>query len=194
MALIKCAECGKEISDKAAACVGCGAPINIAPQPNQSSPRREPSELAKSLSYGETKGEEQYGNIFPDMQQKAAPSKAVQVVSWVLTIATVALIGSCMFGGSGSSSSNGISSARGLTLCKEAIRLVSRDPDKADIPYTASSKVGPDLVYTWTNGTNTIRLRNGFGLEVPASARCSVNAALGKISSLTVNGNTIISQ
>lgn len=27
MALIKCSECGKEISDKAAACIGCGAPI-----------------------------------------------------------------------------------------------------------------------------------------------------------------------
>ena len=30
MALIKCSECGKEISDKAAACIGCGAPVGIA--------------------------------------------------------------------------------------------------------------------------------------------------------------------
>jgi len=28
MALIKCGECGKEISDKAPACPGCGNPIN----------------------------------------------------------------------------------------------------------------------------------------------------------------------
>ena len=28
MALIKCPECGREISDKAASCVGCGCPIN----------------------------------------------------------------------------------------------------------------------------------------------------------------------
>ena len=27
MALIQCSECGREISDKAAACVGCGAPV-----------------------------------------------------------------------------------------------------------------------------------------------------------------------
>ena len=27
MALIKCGECGKEVSDKAASCPGCGAPI-----------------------------------------------------------------------------------------------------------------------------------------------------------------------
>ncbi|MFZ6696827.1 zinc-ribbon domain-containing protein [Stenotrophomonas acidaminiphila] len=31
MALIKCTECGRELSDKAAACPGCGAPI---PQPS----------------------------------------------------------------------------------------------------------------------------------------------------------------
>lgn len=30
MAMIKCSECGKDISDKAAACVGCGAPILVA--------------------------------------------------------------------------------------------------------------------------------------------------------------------
>lgn len=29
MALIECSECGKEVSDKAAACPHCGAPINI---------------------------------------------------------------------------------------------------------------------------------------------------------------------
>jgi hypothetical protein len=29
MAMIKCAECGKDISDKAAACIGCGAPIAV---------------------------------------------------------------------------------------------------------------------------------------------------------------------
>ena len=29
MALIKCVECGKEISDKANACIHCGSTINI---------------------------------------------------------------------------------------------------------------------------------------------------------------------
>ncbi|WP_329768926.1 TM2 domain-containing protein [Stenotrophomonas maltophilia] len=36
MALIQCKDCGKEISDKAAACIGCGAPtdsIALAPSP-----------------------------------------------------------------------------------------------------------------------------------------------------------------
>ena len=33
MALIKCSECGKEVSDKANACPSCGNPINNAPTP-----------------------------------------------------------------------------------------------------------------------------------------------------------------
>ena len=33
MALIKCSECGREISDKAEACPGCGAPIAATTKP-----------------------------------------------------------------------------------------------------------------------------------------------------------------
>jgi hypothetical protein len=33
MAIIKCSECGRAISDKAAACVGCGAPVGAAGAP-----------------------------------------------------------------------------------------------------------------------------------------------------------------
>ena len=38
MALIKCPECGKEISDKASACPNCGYPINVStPTPTTAS-------------------------------------------------------------------------------------------------------------------------------------------------------------
>ena len=33
MALIQCPDCGREVSDQAAACIGCGHPVN--PQPPQ---------------------------------------------------------------------------------------------------------------------------------------------------------------
>jgi hypothetical protein len=33
MTIIKCSECGRAISDKAAACVGCGAPVGAAGPP-----------------------------------------------------------------------------------------------------------------------------------------------------------------
>lgn len=32
--LVKCSECGREISDKAEICVGCGAPVSVPPQSN----------------------------------------------------------------------------------------------------------------------------------------------------------------
>ena len=31
MTMIKCSECGKEVSDKASVCIGCGAPIPSMP-------------------------------------------------------------------------------------------------------------------------------------------------------------------
>ena len=142
------------------------------------------------------KSEDQYGHTFPDMH--AAPPKKMGPVGWVFTLGIAAAIGSCVFGGSSKQSapanrtSSEISESRGLTLCKQAIKLVSRDPDKAEIPYVSPTRIGPDYVYTWTPGVNTIRLRNGLGLDVPASARCAVNTALGQISKLDVNGNTIV--
>ena len=36
MALIKCEECGTDISDKAAACPGCGAPVSLTARPSHS--------------------------------------------------------------------------------------------------------------------------------------------------------------
>lgn len=50
MALIQCQECGKEISDKAASCPGCGAPVS---QPKAKRGSREPyseQEVAMMLS------------------------------------------------------------------------------------------------------------------------------------------------
>ena len=35
MALIQCSECGKEISDKAASCPGCGAPVGKNTHPHK---------------------------------------------------------------------------------------------------------------------------------------------------------------
>jgi hypothetical protein len=34
MAIIKCSECGRAVSDRAAACIGCGAPIATPPSPS----------------------------------------------------------------------------------------------------------------------------------------------------------------
>ena len=222
MALIQCSECGKQISDKAISCPGCGAPRKterVEPTPLKRPSTKPPIELengkwswggmefnslesanmfakSRQSTTASDQSEDQYGHTFPDM--KAAQSKKMGPGGWVLMLGIAAVIGSCVFGGSSKQSasanraSTDISESRGLTLCKQAIKLVSRDPDKAEIPYVSPSRIGPDYVYTWTPGVNTLRLRNGLGLDVPASARCAVNAALGQISRLDVNGNTIV--
>jgi hypothetical protein len=38
MAIIKCSECGRAVSDKAASCVGCGAPLAAAEPPSAFNP------------------------------------------------------------------------------------------------------------------------------------------------------------
>jgi predicted RNA-binding Zn-ribbon protein involved in translation (DUF1610 family) len=48
MALIKCSECAKEVSDKAAACPNCGAPLNPRPESVTLSPAQ-PANILESL-------------------------------------------------------------------------------------------------------------------------------------------------
>ena len=49
MALIKCIECGKEISDKASTCPNCGCPVSVAENKENRSSEREESNV-KSLT------------------------------------------------------------------------------------------------------------------------------------------------
>ncbi len=49
MALIRCSECGKEVSDKAAACPNCGAPLDTNSQPPNLPIRKRPSFFALAL-------------------------------------------------------------------------------------------------------------------------------------------------
>lgn len=47
MALIKCSECGKEISDKAEICVNCGNPIQKIYKEEKNKQRKSFNELSK---------------------------------------------------------------------------------------------------------------------------------------------------
>lgn len=54
MALIKCSECGKEISDKAKTCPNCGCPLNGTEIPKPAIPREDvpPAKAPKKRKYG----------------------------------------------------------------------------------------------------------------------------------------------
>lgn len=45
MALTKCSECGREVSDKAAACVGCGAPLSSVSESKATTLAAEPAQV-----------------------------------------------------------------------------------------------------------------------------------------------------
>lgn len=72
MALIKCTECGREVSDKAVSCPGCGAPIAQVPVPREAAP--------SAVSY--TISSDMFSGTMPLMVKLAM--RAVQEIGWKL--------------------------------------------------------------------------------------------------------------
>jgi len=160
MAILSCAECGKEISDKADKCPHCGANKKDAIPP------------------------------------KPAP-KWVQVA--VIIIGSY-MVFSCVSGGGSSGSSSKSSGStqssfghvEALTMCQMALQRSSRDPDNAKVPYVENQGSSSEFYYAWGPSTKVVRMRNGLGLEVAATASCIVDGSAKRIKSLTLNGETII--
>lgn len=172
MALIKCTECGNAISDKAAACPQCGAPNT-------------------SLTNGVNAEAHDSKPITTEKKKKATPLW-VQVVAGLVG-AWVAV--SCATGGSSGaknetkSSWNEISS---LTLCQMAIKRRSRDPENAEVPYVKNFGSSSEHYFAWGADTKMARLRNGLGIDVASTASCTVDVDSRRITSLTINGETMI--
>lgn len=80
-----------------------------------------------------------------------------------------------------------------LYMCQQTIGYVSKDPEKADIPYVPDFGTDKEYYFAWGRSTKFARLRNGFGMEIPATASCIVDKAAKKITTLTIDGQTIIS-
>ena len=95
MALFKCSECGKEISDKAAFCPHCGCPVaQTAATPNNSPQTNTPTII-------------EHKPKVPKKRNKALP---FVVVGGVIVIAIIAILISGLFGGGkGSVATDGIS-------------------------------------------------------------------------------------
>lgn len=79
-----------------------------------------------------------------------------------------------------------------LTMCQMALKSAARDPENADIPYVENFGSGDEYYYAWGAQTKMARMRNGLGLEVAASASCIVNGKTQRITTLTLNGQTLI--
>ena len=79
-----------------------------------------------------------------------------------------------------------------LTMCQMAIAKVSRDPEKADIPYIEGYETDKEFTFKWDKNTKLARLRNGLGLEVGVPAFCSVDKEARKLTSLVVDNTNIL--
>ena len=162
MALIACRECGKEISDQAPACPHCGAPASAA-------------QLA--------------------VQPVKKPPTAPVWLQVVIGLFGAYLIVSCATGGNKNattSSGAAFDWNDALTMCQLALKKASRDPEKADVPYVENMGKGDDYYFAWGSSTKMARMRNGLGLEVATSASCTVSHTQKRITSLTLDGKTIL--
>lgn len=88
--------------------------------------------------------------------------------------------------------SKGMRESDALLMCQMALKKISRDPEKADIPYVDDQGKGTEYYYAWGNSTKLVRMRNGLGLEVAATASCTVDGKTQRITSLTLDGKTIL--
>lgn len=77
-------------------------------------------------------------------------------------------------------------------MCRQAIRLVSRDPERATVPMVDGYTTKEEFAFVWGPATKLARLHNGLSLEVGVSAACTADRQTGKINSLVVNGSKII--
>lgn len=162
MALFKCAECGKKVSDQAAACPSCGAPVT-----------KEMIKAAKSnFSLG----------------------KLVLVGFFGLMVYQCTQIASRDTSPTASSTNAApdiMSSASAQVLCEIAIKRLSRDPEKAEVPYVSDIGSGTTSHFSWSTNTKLTRMRNGLGLEVGTPASCTVDRANKKITSLAFDGKQL---
>ncbi len=167
MALIECFECKKQISSLAPVCPGCGAPA----RPVQST-------SASSA---------------PISEARKNPPKSTLIAATVSVGLMIFAAVSCTGGkGAASGETNAFDWSDALTMCQMTLKRASRDPEKAEVPYVPNSGSGDEYYFAWGASTKMARMRNGLGLEVAASASCIVSKSQKRITSLTLNGETLI--
>ena len=122
---------------------------------------------------------------------KAEAKKPVPMWANVVTgLLLVGMLSMCMSGGDDKPVQFGHVDA--LTLCQTALKAAAKDPENAEVPYVENFGRGDEYVYSWGSQTKMARMRNGLGLEVAASASCVVDGRSQRITSLTLNGQTLI--
>jgi len=163
MGVLECRDCGENVSDRAPACPRCGGPM-AAPVNGGAGENR----LLSALKWG--------GGIF--------------ATAWLLSLCTDG--GGGTKGAPAAKASAGMTESRALLLCQEAFKRLAKDPEGARVPYVANQGDGREFYFAWGAQTTMMRMRNGLGLEVAVSGSCIVDAASGRITSLTMDKKSIL--
>lgn len=75
--------------------------------------------------------------------------------------------------------------------CEMAIKASAKNPSAAKIPHVRNQGAGGEFYFAWPHGSG-LRLQNGFGAMIDTSAACTVSANGRTVTSLSINGETII--
>lgn len=169
MALIKCSECRKEISDKATACIGCGAPV-----PNAEAPQAASTEQAAPAA-------------------KKEDPKSIGCAIIIMAAIAGAILFSCSGGKKSDKSAEPkqLDKIAALTHCQSVLKNLTRDPEKADVPYVTGKEYSDAFSFEWSTGSKLIRARNGLGLEVGIPGECTVSKETRKITRIGIDGKVI---
>ncbi|HWG75270.1 MAG TPA: zinc-ribbon domain-containing protein [Steroidobacteraceae bacterium] len=92
MALLKCSECGRTISDKAKSCVGCGAPLKSATNPAQ----------------------QKIFNLAPEPDRRPPPGR--QTLMWRAILSTAAFVAGVVWSGTTGNSNRPAAIIAGLLV------------------------------------------------------------------------------
>lgn len=187
MALINCYECNAEISDQAAACPKCGA----------AQTKRAKASAAKAVK---AKERQEFA--------KSPKGKRQQRIGLLATMVIVAgLLWTCSSSNKPTRQDTSQTSAAtpakpaapaamksidALFMCQKAFKLIAKDPEKANIPYVPDMGSGSESYFAWGGSTKMMRMRNGLGLEVATSGSCIVDRNARRITSLTLDGKSIL--
>lgn len=123
---------------------------------------------------------------------KPAPDTGVNLRGVALTMAAFAGLAFGLYSCNKPKPPEIFTAARALTMCQLAFQKISRDPDKAEIPAVRDFGGGDEAYFAWGPETKVMRMRNGLGLDVSATGSCIVSKSAKKITSLTMNGQSII--
>lgn len=183
MALVSCSECSRQISDKAPTCPGCGAPV-----------AKEPSPPTGDLTFDGEKEARLYGQIGGTSHNQKSTSPVAWGVGILLVLVSLSY---CATRGdtpaeahknTAGLSKTTVTHSQALLKCQEAMKRLSKDPEKAVVPYVGGEEGYLTSTFKWSASTSLMRMRNGLGLEVGTSGVCVIDRVDGSVMELELDG------